>query len=354
MIVSDSKIAGLIGFARQNNCTDIHFSMDRPVVLRRMGTLIKTNFDENNDEIEKMILSMIDDNQKKKLDEGKDIVTTFEIAQGFRQRLCVYKQSGRLAAAIHIIPRDAMPIDSLNVPETIISEILNLAGIVFITGPVGCGITTTAISIIEHICNNNRLHVITAEKPVEYIFKKTKSTIHQREIGVDIDSVVDACKTADKSDVDIIYVSDVSNFETLNAVVTAAENGHAVIACSNANSVIQTLDRFNEMCPPDRQQQFRVRLANMIRAMINQKLVPVTDGSSQILVNEILMGTDSVMSTIKGGKNSQLNNTMQTGSSIGMHTLNSILVKLCSNGTISRETAIKYSADRQDLQQYLK
>ncbi|MDO5560302.1 MAG: ATPase, T2SS/T4P/T4SS family [Oscillospiraceae bacterium] len=354
MLVSDNKIVGLIGFARQNDCTDIHFSMDRPVVLRRMGSLIKTNFDADNEEIEKMILSMLDETQKAKLNENKDIITTFEIPNGFRQRLCVYKQTGKLAAAIHIIPREAMQIESLNVPETIITEVTNLAGMVFITGPVGCGITTTAVSIIEHICNNNRLHVITAEKPVEYVFKKTKSTIHQRELGVDIDSVVDACKCADKADADIIYVSDVSDFETLNAVVTAAENGHAVIACCNANSVIQALDRFNEMCPPERQQQFRVRMANMLRAMINQKLVPVTDGNSQILVNEILMGTDSVASTIKGGKNSQLNNTMQTGSSIGMHTLNSILVKLCSNGTITRETALKYSADRQDLQQYLK
>ncbi len=356
MIVTDDKIISLVGFARQMNCTDIHISMDHPVVLRKMGELIKTNFEANNEDIKKMIMSIVDEEQKNLINESKDVITTFEMPkpQPFRQRVCIYKQMGKLAASIRLLPHSTIPIEELNIPESVITELLRPSGITFITGPAGNGKTTTAASLIQQICNTNPMHIITLEEPIEYVFRSTKSTVHQRQIGTDIDSFSKACEYASKEDTDIIFISDIRDFDTLNAAVKAAESGHAVIACYNANSIIHALDSLEELCPTQRQERFRIRFSNVIRSMITQKLVPSADGTSTVIVNEVMICNDAIANVLRQEKRTAITNIMQTSSALGMHTLNSILVKLCGSGTITRESAIRCSADRDDLLQYLK
>ncbi|MBP1564650.1 MAG: Flp pilus assembly complex ATPase component TadA [Oscillospiraceae bacterium] len=356
MTIKDEKMINLIGFARQMNCTDIHISMNSPAMLRRRGELIKTNFEATNDEIRKMILSMLNEDGDNLIKERTDLISTFEtpVPDVYRQRVSIFRQADQIAASIRLLP-DVLPsMESLNIPEAVINNIVIPGGITFITGPAGSGKTTSASVILQYVIDNYPLHVITGEDPVEYVFKNGRSTVHQRQIGSDSESFSDVCRFAAIEDTDIIFISDVSDFETLNAIVSSAESGISVIACLNSGSVLQTLDAIDELCPHERRERFRMRLSNVLRSIVTQKLVPATEKSETILINEIMISTDEIVEVLRTDKKGKVNDIMQAGGMIGMHTFNSILVKLCSGGIISKETAIKYSPDRTDLMHYLR
>ncbi len=356
MTIKDEKMINLIGFARQMNCTDIHISMNSPAMLRRRGELIKTNFEATNDEIRKMILSMLSENGNDMTNECTDLISTFEtpVPDSYRQRVSVFRQANQIAASIRLLP-DVLPsMESLNIPEAVINNIVMPGGITLITGPAGSGKTTTAAALLQYIIDNYPLHIITGENPVEYIFKNGRSTVHQRRIGRDAESFSDVCRFAAIEDTDIIFISDISDFETLNAIVASAESGISVIACFNSGSVLQTLDAIDELCPYERRERFRMRLSNVLRSIVTQKLVPSTEKSETILINEIMISTDEIVEILRTDKKGKVNGIMQAGGMLGMHTFNSVLVRLCSGGVISRETAIKYSPDRTDLMQYLR
>ena len=317
--------------ARELNASDIHLTVGAPTVARINGELVKFG-DLSDVVVNRTIRSILSAEQEKQLTEGSDIDFCFEIGNGARQRVNVFRQSGRLAACIRLLNDKIPTLEELKMPPSVAELAEKRRGLILVTGPTGSGKSTTLSAIINRINQSRPCHIITIEDPVEYRYTQDKATIHQREIGRDVPSFSYALRSALREDPD------------------AAETGHLVLATLHTSSASQTIDRIIDACPVDAQEQVRAQLANMIQGVIAQNLVPTTTGT-RVAALEIMLGTDAIKNLIRGNKIPQIDSTLQT--SKGMCTLNDSLAKLYKRDLVSYETALEYSTDRQELEKTL-
>ena len=334
--------------ARALNASDIHLTVGAPTVVRVNGELRK--FGELSDMVvNRTILSILSADQEKLLTEGNDIDFSFELENGARQRVNVFRQSGRLACCIRLLNNKIPTLEELKMPPVLTELAQKRRGLILVTGPTGSGKSTTLAAIIDYINKNRACHVITIEDPVEYKYTQEKATIHQREVGRDVDSFSNALRSALREDPDVILVGEMRDYETISLAVTAAETGHLVMGTLHTTSAAQTIDRIIDACPPHAQAQVRTQLASTLKGVITQCLVPVAKGGGRVAATEILIGTDAAMNLVRTSKCHQLNTIMQMGKSIGMHTLNSDLASLVKSGTITRDAAMEYCTDKTEM-----
>lgn len=338
--------------AREMNASDIHLTVGAPTVVRVNGEL--TKYTELSDQVvNRTILSILSAEQEKLLTEGNDIDFSFELKNGARQRVNVFRQGGRLACSIRLLNAVIPTLDELKMPSVLLELAKKRRGLVLVTGPTGAGKSTTLAAMIEHINQTRACHVITIEDPIEYRYSQAKATIHQRELGRDVPSFDYALRSALREDPDVILIGEMRDYETISLALTAAETGHLVFGTLHTSSAAQTVDRIIDACPVHAQEQVRNQLANMIQGVVAQSLVPRSDGKGRIAAVEILLGTDAVKNLIRSSKIPQMESVMQSGSRTGMQTLNDSLAKLYQTGQISYETALEFAGDRSELEKKL-
>ena len=212
-----------------------------------------------------------------------------------------------------------------------------------ILGPTGSGKSTTLAAMIDYINRNRAEHIITIEDPTEFVYTEDKSMIHQREIGTDVESFAAALRSALREDPDIILLGEMRDYETISAAITAAETGHLVFGTLHTISAAESIGRIIDVFPPHSQNQIRTQLAAVLRGVVSQQLLPRKDGDGRIAATEILVGNDAVANMIRQDKTHQLETAMQSGQSVGMHTLNMDLARLVQEGLITEEAAKKCS-----------
>lgn len=338
--------------AREMKASDIHLTVGLPTVVRVNGELRK--YTELSDQVvNRTILSILSAEQEKMLTEGHDIDFSFELKNGARQRVNVFRQSGKLAACIRLLNADIPTLDELKMPPVLLEFAKKRRGLVLVTGPTGAGKSTTLAAIIEYINRNRACHVITIEDPIEYKYKQEKATIHQRELGRDVPSFAAALRSALREDPDVILIGEMRDYETISLAMTAAETGHLVFGTLHTSSAAQTIDRIIDACPIHAQDQIRMQLANMIQGIVAQSLIPTTDGKSRVAAVEIMLGTDAIKNLIRSNKVPQMETIMQSSTRSGMCTLNDSLASLYRSGLISYETALEYSTDQGEMEKKL-
>lgn len=343
----------LVMNARSRKCSDVHISSGIPTVFRINGKLTDCGFDINSGEAENMIFSLLSEKQKRELDGGNDVDFAFETPDGCRQRVNVFRYKGKAAATIRLL-NDYIPnLAELKLPDVLQKLADEPRGLILVTGPTGSGKSTTLAAMINYINQTRAEHILTVEDPIEYVYKQNKATIHQREVGEDVKSFAAALRSALREDPDIILVGEMRDYETISAAVAAAETGHLVMSTLHTIGAAQTIDRIIDLCPHEKQNQIRTQLGSIVKGVITQSLVPKADGSGRIAATEILIGTDAARNLIRENKCHQLNTVMQSGRNLGMHTLNNDLARLVTSGVITRESAMKISPDKSDLQQYI-
>ena len=338
--------------ARALGASDIHLTVGAPTVVRVNGDLQKFG-DFSDMVVNRTIRSILSAEQEKLLTEGNDIDFCFELSNGARQRVNVFRQSGRLACCIRLLNDKIPTLEELKMPSVITELAQKKRGLILVTGPTGSGKSTTLSAIIDYINKNRACHVITVEDPVEYRYTQDKATIHQREIGRDVDSFSAALRSALREDPDVILVGEMRDYETISLAMTAAETGHLVFGTLHTSSAAQTIDRIIDACPPHAQEQTRAQLANMFQGVIAQNLVPTADGKGRVAALEILVGTDAVKNLIRTNKIPQIESTMQSGGRLGMCTLNDTLAKYYKRGIISYASALEYSTDKTEMEKIL-
>ncbi|MBP5746249.1 MAG: Flp pilus assembly complex ATPase component TadA, partial [Lachnospiraceae bacterium] len=190
----------------------------------------------------------------------------------------------------------------------------------------------TLASMVEHINATAAKHVITVEDPIEYIYEHKKAMIHQREVGKDVDDFAVALRSALREDPDIILVGEMRDFETINAAITAAETGHLVLATLHTSSAAQTVERIIDGCPVDAQNRIRIQLANVLRGIVTQHLLPRPDGMGRVPATEIMINNAAVSNMIRENKAFMINNAIQSGFQQGMHTMQSDVQRLVQFG----------------------
>lgn len=347
-----NELNQILELARQNNYSDVHLGGFEHIMMRNNGVLFPYQHHFSSHDIDQMILSMLNDDQKNRLNQGKDIDMVY-VENNNRYRVNIYKERGQLCAALRIIYEKIRSLSELNLPPVFHELIKEQRGLVLVTGPTGSGKSTTLAAMINEINHNRQCHILTIEDPIEYVYQQDQALIHQREVEFDVESFDTALKSALREDPDVILVGEMRDYETIQAVMTLAETGHLVFSTLHTIGAAKTIDRIVDVFPPHKQEQIRTQLSGVLNAVVTQQLIPTVDGQSRVAATEIMIATPAIKNLIRENKGHQINSLIQTGTQLGMQSLNMCLASLVRQGRISKNMAEQYSDNLEELRQML-
>jgi twitching motility protein PilT len=345
-------IEGILSAASENGASDIHLVTGEPPVIRVDTGLVRLDQPVlEAKELNELLATMLNDNQQATLDEQKDVDLSWATAS-CRYRVNVHIQSGTPAIAMRTVKTKIPPLDSLNLPPAIAPLAELPRGLVLVTGDTGSGKSTTLASLLQQINMTKSRHIITLEDPVEYVFNSERCLVEQRELGRDMPSFASGLKHALRQDPDIILVGEMRDLETTSLAISAAETGHLVLSTLHTVNASQTVERIVDMYPANQQSQVRSMLANTLKAVISQTLLPKI-GGGMVPAVEILLCNPAVRNIIRESRTFEIPNVIETNSRKGMVTRDASISSLVFNGLVERDIAIANSTDPQRLQMTL-
>jgi len=277
--------------------------------------------------------------ERTNLEKGADDDFSFSVSGLGRFRVNVFRQRGSLAAVIRVIRFGLPDPAALGIPESVLSLADTKKGLVLITGAAGTGKSTTLACILDRINRTRDGHIITMEDPIEYIHRHDKSIVTQREISIDTPGYLDSLRSALRESPDVILLGEMRDYDTISAAITAAETGVLLFSTLHTSSVSNTINRILDVYPSNQQQQVKIQLAQILKGVVCQQLVPVTDGG-QTAVFEIMKTNIAIQNMIREDKLHQLESAMQAASAEGMCTMDQSLLKLYREGRITKDTAL--------------
>jgi twitching motility protein PilT len=335
----------------ERGASDLHITTGSPPRLRVDGKLgpidgsLLTPADTK-----ALCYSILTDSQKHRFEEKNELDLSFAIKGVSRFRANIFMQRGAVAGAFRTIPFDIRGFKELGLPD-IVAEMTNKnQGLILVTGPTGCGKSTTLAAIVDKINAERYSHIITIEDPIEYLHHHKKSLINQREVTSDTESFRSALRYILRQDPDVVLVGEMRDLETIEAALTVSETGHLTLATLHTNSATQTINRIIDVFPPHQQEQVRVQLSFVLEGILAQQLIPKKVGQGRVLAYELMIPNPAIRNLIREDKLHQIYSMMQTGQSkFGMQTMNQSLFDLYSKGLISYEDAIGRSYMPEEL-----
>jgi twitching motility protein PilT len=259
-------------------------------------------------------------------------------------------QRGAVAGAFRIIPFHIKTFKELGLPDVINELSKKPRGLILVTGPTGCGKSTTLAAIIDKINSERQEHIITIEDPIEYLHSHKRCLVNQREVNADTGSFKDALRYVLRQDPDIVLIGEMRDLETIEAALTVSETGHLTLATLHTNTAVQTINRIIDVFPPHQQEQVRVQLSFVLEGIISQQLIPKTSGTGRVLAVEVLIPNPAIRNLIREDKIHQIYSMMQAGQAAsGMQTMNQSLLELYRRGNLSYEDALSKSPLPEEL-----
>lgn len=338
------SIQQLLELAIERKASDIHLLIGSPPMLRVWGDLVPVTGAPIlvEADIQGLILPILTPVQKQVFEASSELDFGFTFPGKARFRVNVYKQQGTIAAALRHLALTIPTLESLGLPPVVERLVTLRQGLILVTGPTGQGKSTTLAALLNKINLSRSTHILTIEDPIEYIYPRAKSIVSQREMFLDTRTWPNALRAALREDPDVVLVGEMRDYETIAATITVAETGHLVFATLHTNSASQSIDRIIDVFPQNQQPQVRLQMAEVMEAVISQRLVPtITPGRT--LAAEILLKTPALGSMIREGKSFMIDNLIQTSAELGMVSLESSLAALVRAGKISYEVAQAYA-----------
>ena len=340
--------------AVKRQASDVHFEVGYPPTYRVFGELLAAKYPPlthaDTEAIANFVLQAPGSGFTP-LD-FREVDRSYSLPGVSRFRASIFKQRGSWGAVMRTIPFQIPDFDTLNLPPVVKTIAEARRGLVAVTGATGNGKSTTIAAIIHHIIQQERLHVITVEDPVEFIFAGGKGLVIQREVGSDTASYTDALRAALRQDPDIIMVGELRDREAADICLKAAETGHLVITSLHTPDVPRAVGRLVGLFPADEQDTVRARLADNLQAVIALRLLMRADATGLIPAVEALLSTSTVRELVRDGtKISELKTYMETaGADLGMHSFDQFLYKLHESKQISLDAALSNATNRADLE----
>jgi twitching motility protein PilT len=266
-----------------------------------------------------------------------------------RFRVNAYQQLGTVGMVFRWVRTEIPTLEKLGLPEICQDLALKRDGMVILTGPTGCGKSTTLAAMLNYMNEIVKRNVITIEDPVEFLHKDNNCTFSQREVGVDTHSFASALKHVLRQDPDVILIGEMRDPETMSIALTAAETGHLILTTLHTPSASEAIDRFVDAFPPYQHHQVRLQLSTTLVAILYQSLIPMADGEGVVPAVEILIATPAIRNLIREAKTYQMQNFMHTGQDVGMRTLDQALIDLHQRGLISHEEAYSRLKGRENI-----
>jgi twitching motility protein PilT len=349
------SIDRLLAIAVQRGASDIVLVAGSAIVLRVKGALTPAAGKPlSSEDIRGLLLPLLTARQAEELEGNKSLDFCFARGQIGRFRANFHFQRGTLAASIRLLPAQIPTLESLHLPAALAQLAERRQGLVLLTGPTGCGKTSTLAALLGLINIRRRDHIITIEDPVEYEHANHNSLVEQIEVGHDTPSFAQAVRAVLRQDPDVILVGEMRDAETMSAALTAAETGHLVLSSLHTNDTSQSISRILDIFPAGHQSQIRQQLSLALVAIVTQQLVAASDNGSRYPAVEILMATTAIRNLIRTGQDHQIRSHISTGRAEGMMTMEQSLAELVGSGRILRQTAFSQCYNVAELRQYLK
>ena len=269
-----------------------------------------------------------------------------------RFRVNTYRQRGSLAAVIRIVSFGIPDWQKLGIPEEVMKIARRTRGMVLVTGPAGSGKSTTLACVVDAVNRSRSAHIITIEDPIEYLHRNDMSIISQRELALDTTSYVKALRASLRQSPDVILLGEMRDLETIQTAMTAAETGHLLISTLHTVGAVNTIDRIIDVFPPAQQQQVRVQLAQVLKTVISQQLLPTVDGK-RVPAFEIMHLNNAVRTLVRESRIHQIDSVIQTSAAEGMISMDESILRLHKAGRISKEIALQYAMNPDQLQKKL-
>ncbi len=350
-----AKIDAFFQLMHDQGASDLHLVTGQQPVLRLHGEMERIKFDVlTNDGLKAMIYEITPEQKIKQFEETGDIDFGYEIPGLARYRANFFQQHFGCAAVFREIPSKIMTAAELGLPS-VISKLAGLPrGLVLVTGPTGCGKSTTLAAIIDEANRTRKDHIITVEDPIEFVHQSKSCIVNHREVGRHTRSFASALRGALREDPDIILVGEMRDLETISLAVEAASTGHLVFATLHTTNAAKTVDRIIEVFPTGEQMQIRSTLADGIRAVVAQVLFKRIDKRGRCAALEIMVANSAVRNLIRESKTFQIPSMIQTGKKYGMQLLDDAIMDLLNRGWISGDEAYMKSNEKQRFRPFLK
>ena len=301
-------------------------------------------------ETKQLAYSVLTDAQKKRFEEALELDFSFGIRGIARFRCNVFNQRGAVAAVYRLIPEVIRSARELGLPPVIEQLADRPRGLVLVTGPTGCGKSTTLAALIDKINTEQHFHILTIEDPIEYLHPHKNCLVNQREVLSDTKGFAPALRAALREDPDVVLIGELRDLETIESALRIAETGHLTFATAHTNSAYQTINRIIDVFPDSQQAQVRTQLSLVLEGIMCQMLLPKLDGSGRVVATEVLIPTPAIRNLIRDDKIHQLYSSMQAGQEkVGMQTMNQSLATLVKMRRISMETALGASSMPDEL-----
>ncbi len=332
-------ITELLAFSAKQNASDLHLSTGLPPMIRVDGDVRRINLPPlDHKQVHDLIYDIMNDQQGRDFEENLETDFSFEVPGVARFRVNAFMQNRGPGAVFRTIPSKVLSMEDLGMGQ-VFRDISSVPrGLVLVTGPTGSGKSTTLAAMMDYINENRYDHILTIEDPIEFVHESKKCLVNQREVHRDTLSFNNALRSALREDPDIILVGEMRDLETIRLALTAAETGHLVFGTLHTTSAAKTIDRVVDVFPAEEKAMVRSMLSESLQAVISQTLLKRAKGG-RVAAHEIMIGTAAIRNLIREDKVAQMYSAIQTGSNIGMQTMDQCLTNLVDSRIISKDAA---------------
>ena len=350
-----TRIKNLMRSAVDAGASDLHILAGHPPLLRIHTVLVAMEGEAvvAEDEAHAFVKELVTEEQHQHFTRRRDLDFSASLPGGPRFRVNAHFQRGTPALAFRAIPARVPPLEELNLPEVVVEFAELQQGLVLVTGETGSGKSTTLASMVDHMNDRFKYHVITLEDPIEYMLESRLCTVEQREVGEDVPDFRHGLRHILRQDPDVILIGEMRDLETISTALTAAETGHLVLSTLHTNDAASTVERIIDMFPAAQQNQVRSMVANTLRGVVCQRLFPRVDEAGMIPATEVLVSTPAVRNCIRENRIFEIPNIIETNRALGMALFDESLKRLYFNGKISRQDALTYARQPEQLERAL-
>ncbi|MBI3296651.1 MAG: type IV pilus twitching motility protein PilT [Elusimicrobia bacterium] len=330
--------------------SDLHVRQGGKAFLRIDGDLEAVGeADLTQAEVEQMMAQVATPRAKKLFVESSECDFSFQVGEVARFRVNAFKRMGKLSLSVRIIPMNIPTVDDLRLPVATVKKIAeNERGLVLVTGITGSGKSSSLAAMIDYINTTRAVHILTVEDPIEFVHRDKMSIISQRQIGEDTFDFAQALRMAMRQDPDVILMGEMRDAESVSAAITAAQTGHLVFGTLHTIDAVQTVNRIIDLYPPHQQGLMRIQLAESLKAVISQRLLPCLKGG-RIPAVEVMINTAHVKKQIEDNSSAGITQALAKGAFYGMQTFNQSLVKLYKDGMVKEEDVLAAATNPDDV-----